>query len=82
LVIKELNDYTINFTFLKIIETTMEIIKDSVISIHISGDKEINTFQSIVEKTFSQNRMMGFNRNKLTTEESDFLEQIYQNIRK
>jgi len=60
----------------------MEIIKDSVISIHISGDKEINTFQSIVEKTFSQNRMMGFNRNKLTTEESDFLEQIYQNIRK
>lgn len=60
----------------------MEIIKDSVISIHISGDKEINTFQAIVEKTFSQNRAMGFNRNKLTAEESELLEQIYKNIRK
>ncbi len=60
----------------------MEIVKESIATINLSGDKEINIFCNIIEKTFAKNREMGFNRYKLNAEESEFLEQIYQIIRR
>ena len=60
----------------------MVVKQEHSVSIQISDEKEYYMFIAIIEKILAKNKEIGFSRNKLTAEESAFLEELYENIKK
>jgi len=60
----------------------MVVKQEHSLCIQISDEKEYYIFYAIIEKILAKNKEIGFNRYKLTAEESAFLEELYENIKK